>query len=139
MRISDWSSDVCSSDLHRRREARVEVAGADEIRKACHVRVEVVPVGDVEVEAGERRGRELFLDLGAEVVDRRFGDEHLDQDFEAGVMARNQEMAGVVAGIAETVEQRRGGGENAARGHNRVSSGEARGREAGGGGYGTRT
>src|SRR3546814_17387222 len=28
MRISDWSSDVCSSDLHRRR-ARIAVAGDD--------------------------------------------------------------------------------------------------------------
>src|SRR3546814_8654590 len=50
MRISDWSSDVCSSDLQ-------------------------------------------------------------DQVFEAGVMARNQEMPGVAAGIADHVDQRRGGGE----------------------------
>src|SRR3546814_21140906 len=57
MRISDWSSDVCSSDLGERVP----------IRRAAFGRA--IPDGD----AGQRA--ELFLDIGeAHRIDRRFGD-----------------------------------------------------------------
>src|SRR3546814_4009217 len=96
MRISDWSSDVCSSDLQAR---RVDVG----IRIAAGIEVAGVECG---IDAG-RPGSELVLraDLpGRLLVDlgRRFGDHHVgaadreaaEADIEAGVEAG--EVVGII-------------------------------------------
>src|SRR3546814_8775841 len=77
MRISDWSSDVCSSDLHRRRadvvERTVVAATTEAVEPVDHHHVEIghVFVGHAVDVAGEvARGR---VDLRSE--ERRVGKE----------------------------------------------------------------
>src|SRR3546814_16206608 len=69
MRISDWSSDVCSSDLYARDVLAVPPAIAG-VRHGCNHRV-ISPV--------QRRGVELktifmrrLLRIGERIVDRHF-------------------------------------------------------------------
>ena len=96
--------------IHRGRQRWVEVAGADEGGEASHADVEIVPVGDVEFEPRQRRRRQLFLDLAAQLVAARFRHEHQDQILQPGIVPRNQQMIGIAAGVADDVDQRRGGG-----------------------------
>src|SRR3546814_10835857 len=61
MRISDWSSDVCSSDLRDRRRGGVEDRGAGDDRAA-----------DREIDrAGDFGGKGACVDVGALDVARR--------------------------------------------------------------------
>src|SRR3546814_8104548 len=66
MRISDWSSDVCSSDLQNLRwngGERLSVLGVAKTRRQFQV------VADIIIEfAEQRRGRELVRILGPEII-----------------------------------------------------------------------
>src|SRR3546814_11044861 len=57
MRISDWSSDVCSSDLHDRRPRRRDRLGPDQDRRPGPLRPrrEVQPAAAHRRRAGRRR------------------------------------------------------------------------------------
>src|SRR3546814_9168187 len=75
MRISDWSSDVCSSDLH---DLDAELAQLpDRALRRVHVRNEHA-LGDLEPQLGRSQpgGQELFADQASEAVmaklDRRY-------------------------------------------------------------------
>src|SRR3546814_18508629 len=63
MRISDWSSDVCSSDLVRRglEDAGIGVPGAgeDDVRAALHLAAGQLAGGEGVVERGRRRPDEV--------------------------------------------------------------------------------
>src|SRR3546814_4848193 len=69
MRISDWSSDVCSSDLRSLRHTSIAVAGEQ--------RIALVPDGQVRVHAGAiifldrlgHEGRGLAIGMGDLVHD----------------------------------------------------------------------
>src|SRR3546814_15267065 len=70
MRISDWSSDVCSSDLHQRRADQVDAqrlcpGGGIEIENAAHVADDPgVGKGDVERAISLLCGRDELRDIG---------------------------------------------------------------------------
>src|SRR3546814_2765929 len=73
MRISDWSSDVCSSDLWRRAVGIFDRCGETGMKPAAEPLVELASVG---------RGRLIFrieadgeFDVAAEVVVRSVADE----------------------------------------------------------------
>src|SRR3546814_2552255 len=67
MRISDWSSDVCSSDL---RAARVVEYASGSDAHARLVRVETLGREEAHVVAGHHRDAELARGVQGEVVDR---------------------------------------------------------------------
>src|SRR3546814_6687050 len=79
MRISDWSSDVCSSDLKKKRE-RASVHRGVEVGAqllAQHVNGDQLAL-DVEVPEGPAVAGRRALQMGADLVDRAFeirGDE----------------------------------------------------------------
>src|SRR3546814_5411340 len=58
MRISDWSSDVCSSDLHRSGEQRLQVVHVRRLARRIGIDViaHVVPAEIVIAGADERSG-----------------------------------------------------------------------------------
>src|SRR3546814_4472730 len=64
MRISDWSSDVCSSDLHF--PARAEIAGTRILRCSERAGVEAVAAADTEI----LRMQHHAVRRGVEAVDR---------------------------------------------------------------------
>src|SRR3546814_1069384 len=56
MRISDWSSDVCSSDLHVAASRNVDERGADQAASAAFGDGDAAPGGAVRVEDGRGGG-----------------------------------------------------------------------------------
>src|SRR3546814_11269479 len=56
MRISDWSSDVCSSDLDQLVEPGADDAGAERAHRA-----QLSPVADVEVDARGRKAADVLV------------------------------------------------------------------------------
>src|SRR3546814_3190295 len=71
MRISDWSSDVCSSDLHARRE---RVVGRGELVGRVDRRVE-----DVGQLVAVRGAEELIGVVGAGVVPHERSEKHTSE------------------------------------------------------------
>src|SRR3546814_3846906 len=78
MRISDWSSDVCSSDLERRavREAEAVEAGAIIFDEAADDALGAQHLGRGQHQVG--RG-DAFLQLAGEFEADDFGDQHADR------------------------------------------------------------
>src|SRR3546814_20654162 len=73
MRISDWSSDVCSSDLDAARLA-FEMAG--EVQAGVGIVGAVEPDGgDGRQQRGERAGRQPLQAAGPRSEERRVGEE----------------------------------------------------------------
>src|SRR3546814_19834250 len=63
MRISDWSSDVCSSDLHR-----IDLAG-DQRRRQREVHVDQLDVGEAEPDRPEHGVQRRLLGAGDREAD----------------------------------------------------------------------
>src|SRR3546814_1348690 len=74
MRISDWSSDVCSSDLQRQAEHRAVVA-VDPVDEGCRVAVDGEPAGHREGLLGGEVGVHLRGGGRARSEERRVGKE----------------------------------------------------------------
>src|SRR3546814_4634952 len=71
MRISDWSSDVCSSDLKKGRSDPIRLAGKRQVfaRPAGNALCFRIDKGQAAArsQAVERRGQEVQLDLGIQL------------------------------------------------------------------------
>src|SRR3546814_20116113 len=136
MRISDWSSDVCSSDLHDERHRRAVPQAAEEHREeevaigAAHA-VAVAAQRDVEVVA--QPPRERHVPAAPEVLERQrpgggvgvLGEPDAEQQRAAagavgaaGEIRVANDSVGVY-GVAELT-----GGEGAGAGENAVDEGE---------------
>src|SRR3546814_5259090 len=77
MRISDWSSDVCSSDLDLRREADAEVAG--EALGHLDLNLELVQVHHAQHRAvGDHAGALRHVHLADLAVERRADGQRVD-------------------------------------------------------------
>src|SRR3546814_7281983 len=63
MRISDWSSDVCSSDLTRHDDADANAVSADFLAHAVAHRIERVLARGVSTESRPRLGRSQRRDV----------------------------------------------------------------------------
>src|SRR3546814_5238702 len=84
MRISDWSSDVCSSDLCRISHAGVCVAARSQVgeEQRCHTGLGRLPTG--------LEGGEVLDDAGLVLVQR--GLDQRDVDAEAQVGSERREI-----------------------------------------------
>src|SRR3546814_17257880 len=92
MRISDWSSDVCSSDLHARRDiARVGIAGS---QRDDRRRLDVEP--GIEECAREHLAELAAFGRGEQIADRHGLDQRrLEQRGLAAVVAQQQRRADI--------------------------------------------
>src|SRR3546814_7891858 len=96
MRISDWSSDVCSSDLHRIGAAEGDVDGIDVIGQRGDDRGEIF-IADRHPEAGiERR-------LAAEPAERLEEAEHLGVG--EGVVLRQHRQRAVALLVVDVLAE----------------------------------
>src|SRR3546814_7890327 len=68
MRISDWSSDVCSSDLQRERRVAAETAQID--RRAA-ADIDAIRPRDIEADAGLLTPTEALRDRAYDFAERR--------------------------------------------------------------------
>src|SRR3546814_13233929 len=76
MRISDWSSDVCSSDLEDRRAVRADARGAENaLAHGFELRARLGNIGHFETDMVLPAERVLLEEAAA----RRIGIERLDQ------------------------------------------------------------
>src|SRR3546814_20718462 len=105
MRISDWSSDVCSSDLRDALVFQFLVALLDEFERALlqllrHLAVETLDLGQLfERQIGE------FLDLG-----EAFGDQQLGQRL-VDIQGVDEQLAALAEFLLASSEERRVGTE----------------------------
>src|SRR3546814_16165985 len=94
MRISDWSSDVCSSDLARRRRAEDVQAVAD---------LQLLQLAEVIVELAERRLRIVGLGDAAVLVEAA-GRRELEDLRAQHLQAARIEAGGVVILVDQALE-----------------------------------
>src|SRR3546814_15505399 len=111
MRISDWSSDVCSSDLAVERAGGGRIEGVDRQRRFARAR----DAGD----AGEGAERELRIDIPEVVGARALDGEVLARALAAAGRERPLAAAGEIIGgdafgVAENVVERAPGDDLAA-------------------------
>src|SRR3546814_13603606 len=80
MRISDWSSDVGSSDLYRKLFAKLDWA-AEKAKIELSSRGEaIISLSEVEVGVQDQNGADIYLDipLSKEQLDKLIEDKHTD-------------------------------------------------------------
>src|SRR3546814_4088800 len=99
MRISDWSSDVCSSDLTRHDDADANAVSADFLAHAVAHRIERVLARGVSTESRPRLGRSQRRDVDDVAAALRL---HRPDCRAAGVQRRHQvdvEHAAIFRGV----------------------------------------
>src|SRR3546814_2747541 len=100
MRISDWSSDVCSSDLTGARMNDAEVA--EFLGEAWKT---IATGGANKIEPGQFRGTGARANRGSDsrVIHFRDGDAYLDYQQQFGERAIYDVMTGHVQGVAKDI------------------------------------